>query len=60
MNEDLISIEAQIIDMLSHYWMWSETELFKRKDEIDQVFSRLICLIVLYIINNIYIYDYVL
>lgn len=36
-NKDLLAIEAQLIDLLSPCWKWSESELFKRKDEDNQV-----------------------
>lgn len=45
MNKDLTTIEAQIIDLLSHYWKWSESELFKRKGDTNQVHFSLICIL---------------
>jgi len=33
----MLSIEGQIHELLSKYCKWSETELFKRRDEKNQV-----------------------
>ena len=36
-SKDMVSIESQIHELLSKYCKWSETELFKRRDENNQV-----------------------
>jgi hypothetical protein len=37
MTKDLLAIEKQILDLLSNYIQWSETELLKKKDDNNQV-----------------------
>ena len=41
MKIDLLAIEIQILDLLSKYSKWNETELLKRRDETNQVCARL-------------------
>jgi hypothetical protein len=37
MNKDLQTIEVQILELLSKYLRWDETELFERRGENNQV-----------------------
>ena len=37
MAQDILAIEKQILDLLSNYIQWSETEILKKKDDHNQV-----------------------
>lgn len=42
MAKDLAAIEAQILELLSSYIRWSDTELLKSRDDNNQVCVYLI------------------